>query len=234
MLAPLLRRFDPAATFPEVLNEPVFAGDPDAWARLQHQAVLAIRAALPANTIVLTGASWGGVAGLLSLQPEPDPNVVYSFHLYEPAELTALGAYRTGLDTGAMARLPFPVTDSGACEAAAGTSHDPATAGLMRFYCAQHWDETRLTERVAEAGTWGRRHHVPVLAGEFGASQRLNAPARLAWLSAVRVACEEQAIGWALWGYDELDGLWTAPGGRSAPTRPGCSARFGAGPIKYS
>ena len=58
-LAPLLRRFDPAATFPEVLNEPVFASDPGAWARLQHQAVLAIRAVLPQNTIVLTGRRLG-------------------------------------------------------------------------------------------------------------------------------------------------------------------------------
>jgi endoglucanase len=211
LLAPLLRRFDPAATFPEVLNEPVFAGDPDAWTRLQHQAVLAIRGALPANTIVLTGASWGGVGGLLSLQPEPDPNVVYSFHLYEPAELTALGAYRSGLDTDAMARLPFPVTDAAACEATAGASRDPATAGLMRFYCAQHWNVTRLTARVAEVGAWARLHQVFVLAGEFGASQRLNAPARLAWLSAVRAACEQQAIGWALWGYDDSMGFGLHP-----------------------
>jgi endoglucanase len=210
-LAPALRRLDPAVTFPEVLNEPVFANDPDAWARLQHQAVLAIRAALPANTIVLTGANWGGVAGLLSLQPEPDPNVVYSFHLYEPAELTALGAYRTGLDADAMARLPFPVADAAACEAAAGTSRDPATAGLMRFYCAQHWNVMRLTARVAEVGAWARLHQVLVLAGEFGASQRLNASARLAWLAAVRAACEEQAIGWALWGYDDSMGFELHP-----------------------
>ena len=132
-----LRRFDPATTFPEVLNEPVFAGDPAAWARLQHQAVLAIRAVLPANTIVLTGADWGGIAGLLSLPPEPDPNVVYSFHLYEPAELTALGAYRPGLDAAAMARLPFPVTDAGRLRGR--RRHERAiqpTADLMRFYCA--------------------------------------------------------------------------------------------------
>ena len=56
MLAPLLRRFDPAMTFPEVLNEPVFANDPGAWTGLQHQVTVAIRAALPTNTIVLTGA----------------------------------------------------------------------------------------------------------------------------------------------------------------------------------
>ena len=49
---------------------------------------------------MLTGADWGSVAGLLSFPPESDPNVIYSFHLYEPAELTALGAYRPGLDAG--------------------------------------------------------------------------------------------------------------------------------------
>ena len=37
--AEALRRFDPAMTVPEVLNEPVFAGDPAAWASLQHRAL---------------------------------------------------------------------------------------------------------------------------------------------------------------------------------------------------
>lgn len=212
-LAPLLRRFDPAATFPEVLNEPVFAKDPDAWARLQHQAVLTIRAILPKNTIVITGADWGSIDGLLSLPPEPDRNVIYSFHLYEPAELTALGAYRTGLDTAAMARLPFPVTDEGSCKATAASTGDPPTADLMRFFCAQHWDVTKLTARIAEAGKWARGHQVAVLAGEFGASQSLNAPARVAWLSTVRMACEQQGFGWALWGYDDSMGFALHPPG---------------------
>ena len=64
-LAPALRPFDPRLTFPEVLNEPVFAGDPRGWARLQHE-VMAIRASLPTNTIVLTGADWGSIDGLLA------------------------------------------------------------------------------------------------------------------------------------------------------------------------
>ena len=152
-----------------------------------------------------------GVDGLLSLPPEPDANVIYSFHLYEPVELTALGAYRTGLDTDAMARLPFPVTDEGACKAIAGSTGDPPTADLMRFYCAQHWDVAKLTARIAAAAAWGRRHQVPVLAGEFGASQHLNAPARLAWLTGVRTAFEQNTIGWALWGYDDLMGLARHP-----------------------
>ena len=210
-LAPLLRRFDPAATFPEVLNEPVFAGDPAAWAGLQHEAVVAIRAALPANTIVLTGADWGSVRGLLSLIPEPDPNVIYSFHLYDPAELTALGAYRPGLDAGSMARLPFPATDQAACRATADTARDPPTADLMRFYCSQRWDVAKIAARIAEAGAWGQLHHVAVIAGEFGAAQRLNVPARLAWLTAVREACERQAHRLGAVGLRRLDGFRAAP-----------------------
>jgi hypothetical protein len=216
-LAPALRHLAANATFPEVLNEPVFAGQRDAWAALQHQALATIRAALPANTIVLTGADWGSVDGLLSLHPEADPRVIYSFHLYEPAELTALGAYRAGLDAAAMARLPFPVTGRIACEATADTTLHAPTADLIRFYCSQRWDAAKIAARVAQAAAWARRNGVAVLAGEFGASQRLNAPARLAWLAAVREACEQQGIGWALWGYDDSMGLAIRPPGDRRP-----------------
>jgi endoglucanase len=212
-IASLLRRFDPAMTFPEVLNEPVFAGNALAWGRLQHQALAEIRAILPTNTVVLTGADWGSVTGLLALRPEADPNVIYSFHSYEPAELTALGAYRPGLDAAAMARLPFPVADPESCNRAAATTAGRATTDLMRFYCTQRWDAARIADRIGEAGAWARLHHTEVLAGEFGASHRLNAPARLAWLAAVRAACEEQRIGWALWGYDDSMGFALHPPG---------------------
>ena len=57
------------------------------------------------------------------------------------------------------------------------------------------------------ADTGGRRNHAPVLLGEFGASAALAPPARTAWLRAVREACEANAIGWALWGYDDVMGF---------------------------
>lgn len=210
-LSQLLQRFDPARTLPEVLNEPVFANDPGAWQALQHQVLAIIRATLPGNTIVLTGADWGSIAGLLAITPESDSNVIYSFHLYEPPELTALGAYRPGLDKAAMARLPFPVTDVSACTGIADSTADTATAGLMRFYCAQRWDAAKLGAHVAEAAAWAERHHARVIAGEFGASSQLNAPARSAWLSAVRKSCEQQALPWALWGYDDTMGFALHP-----------------------
>jgi len=210
-LAPMLRRLDPAMTFPEILNEPVFAGDPAGWAKLQHGTLEVIRAALPTNTVVLTGADWGSPKGLLDLVPEPDARVIYSFHLYAPAELTALGAYRPGLDTAAMSRLPFPVQVPAECLAAAATTRDAPTAALMRFYCTQGWDVAKLSGLVAAVGDWAKRNHVAVLAGEFGATQQLNKPARLAWLQTVRAACEQRSIGWALWGFDDVMGFGMRP-----------------------
>ena len=209
-LATILRRFDPRLTYPEVLNEPVFAHDAAGWAALQHSALTTIRAILPRNTIVLSGADWGSVDGLLALVPESDANVVYSFHFYEPAELTALGAYRAGLDTNAMARLPFPVA-ARSCETAEHSSADAPTRALIRFYCEQNWNVTRVVDRIAAVGAWAQRYHVTVIAGELGASLRLNPIARSAWLSAVRRACEQQGIGWALWGYDDVMGLGMHP-----------------------
>ncbi len=81
---PALRPLAPRLTFPELLNEPVFPNAPDQWAALQDTLLHAVRADLPDDTVVLTGNDWGSIGGLIALRPAADPNVVYSFHFYEP------------------------------------------------------------------------------------------------------------------------------------------------------
>lgn len=206
-LAPALRPLDAAQTVPEVLNEPVFPGDPAGWATLQHRVLGDIRQALPNATVVLTGHDWGSVGGLLALTPEDDVNVLYSFHTYDPVDLTSLAAYQPGLDRLALARLPFPVDDRARCDATASDSADRPTRDLMRYYCAVGWDAPRVGATIDRAAAWGREHHVRLLAGEFGASADLNPAARTAWLGTVRDAFETRGIGWALWGYDDVMGL---------------------------
>jgi hypothetical protein len=211
-LAPALRSLPPGLTFPEVLNEPVFHDDPTAWWSLQIRLHAAIRAALPGDTIILTGQDWGSIAGLLALTPDPDDpkadaNVVYSFHFYDPAELTSLAAYRPGLDRDALARLPFPESDPALCQQVAGTARDAATRDLMGFYCSTGWDFARVRARLQEAVTWSRRYGVALLAGEFGASAAVNPAARLAWLRLVRETCAANKVSWAIWGYDDVMGF---------------------------
>jgi hypothetical protein len=207
-LAPALRSLPPAQTFPEVLNEPVFHDNPTDWWTLQTIVHVAIRTALPDDTIILTGQDWGSISGLLALTPEPeDPNVVYSFHFYDPAELTSLAAYRPGLDRDALAQLPFPEANPDNCQQIARSARDSATRDLMAFYCATGWDAARVRARLQEAVSWSRRYGVALLAGEFGASAALNPTSRLAWLRLVRETCAENRISWALWGYDDVMGL---------------------------
>ena len=205
-LGPVLSRLGAARVMAELLNEPVFPNDPAGWQRLQHTVLATARATMPNTTVVLSGHDWSSIAGLGAMTPEADPNTVYTFHLYEPADLTSLAAWRQGVDRAALARLPFPVRDPASCErATAGT--DPTTAGMMRYYCAQGWNEVRMRERIMAAADWGRRHGVPVFCGEFGAAVALNASARLAWLGAVRQACDGSGLGWALWGLDDVMGF---------------------------
>ena len=214
--APALRNLDSALTVPEVLNEPVFPRDPAAWGSLQHLVLNDIRKELPQFTVVLTGQDWGSIGGLLALTPEDDRKVIYSFHLYDPSELTSLAAYRPGADRAAFARLPFPVTDHARCEATADTAADPGSRDLMKYYCTLGWDGGRIGATVEQAATWAHAHDARLLAGEFGANAQLNTSARLAWLKTVRDAFEVRGIGWALWGYDDVMGLAVSrpPGAR--------------------
>ncbi len=201
-LAPALRGLDPARTVPETMNEPVFPNDPAGWGRLQHRVLTEIRASLPRSMVVLTGQDWGSIAGLLALAPEDDPNVIYSFHFYDPADLTSLAAYRSDVDRNALAALPFPAGDD--CEVPAA---DPPTRGLIRYYCASRWNAAHVAGEIDRVAGWARIHHVRLLAGEFGATAQLNRPARLAWLKAVRHGFEDKGIAWTLWGYDDIMGL---------------------------
>ncbi len=211
LIAPVLAKLDPKLTFPEIVNEPVFSDDMAGWEALQQQVLAVIRPALPAYTIVLTGNDWSSLDGLLRLHPVADADVVYAFHFYEPSVLTTLAEFDSSLDKSALATLPFPVS-----QPCVRTNATGRTLAVMRYYCSQPSDEAALDERIALAADWSRRNHAVVIAGEFGATSQLNAPARLAWLGAVRRALEGQHLGWALWGYDDRMGFGVArpPSGR--------------------
>ena len=202
ILAPILRAIDRVNVFPEIVNEPVFWQNPPAWAALQTDLLARLRAAWPEATVVLTGAAWGSIDGLLALQPPADPNVIFSLHFYEPTVLTALGAFEPTLDHKTLAALPFP-----ALAACVVPPTDARSKAVAAYYCAQGWNTAMVAARIAQAGAWARKYNTALLAGEFGATVQLNAPARLAWLTAARQSFDAQRIGWALWGLEDIMGF---------------------------
>lgn len=203
-LAPELRGLP--RTFPEIVNEPVFAGQAAEWQALQAGILGAIRAALPDRLVVLSGPDWSSIGGLAATVPVADRHVAYTVHFYDPPELTSLAAYRPRLDHAAFARLPFPMDAAARCRQAV-RSADPDTESLAAFVCGQGWDAARIRHAFDRVASWSRRAEAPVLLGEFGASEKLNPAARLAWIAAVRSAATCDGLGWAIWGLDDSMGF---------------------------
>lgn len=176
-LAAHLSGTDPSQVLLEVLNEPVFDADPAAWFPIQRRLVSTIRAAAPRHTIVTGGPNWSSLDGLLKCRPLDDPNVLYTFHFYEPFEFTHQGA----------PWVSGPVRQ---------------TSGVG--YHAPHHVEGRIASAAEWARRYGVPVWAGEFGAYPGAAARGD---RLRWLYDVRTALERHGIGWAVWSYDESLGL---------------------------
>ncbi len=217
-MAPALRPLPVALTFPEIVNEPA-DDDAAAWDRLQGQILQVIRAALPQNTVMLTGTNWSSLDGLLKIQPVADSNVIYTFHTYEPTLLTLLGSWDAGIDQDMLgAHIPFPVSP-GACASAIAAMRQEHTQSVMRYWCSQPQSGATIAAYLRRATDWGQQHHVQVALTEFGARGILNRPARNAYLTAMRRGAESQHLPWAIWALDDQMGFDRPVGNAAAGFR---------------
>ncbi len=216
-LAKRLHKYPADRVFLELLNEPVFEQREREWPGIASQLVTALRAAAPAQTFIVGGPVWGGVYGLVEyMRPVADPNVVYTFHYYEPFAFTHQGAEWTEPALRTVREVPYPVPRSGHEETLA---RQPAGAPreAVRKYLSEGWNREKLQGEMMKAIAWGQRHRVPLYLGEFGVYPKVcRAEDRRRWFEDIRVVLEAAGVGWSLWGYDEGFGLGrkrTADGG---------------------
>jgi len=204
---------DPAKVYFEVLNEPHME-DSYRWAGIQSKAIPVIRAAAPKHTIIATGNHWGGVDGLLELEPVRDDNVIYSFHDYDPMTFTHQGASWSTEYLKGLRGVPYPVKPGDVAQLVAAASDERAKAELTK-YGDQRWDAERVDKEIATVAAWSSAHGVPVWCGEFGVYKAYADPAaRAAWLRDMRVALEAHGIGWSMWDYQGSFALVTRENGR--------------------
>ncbi len=200
--------WDPEMVFLEVLNEPVYKLDPPQWLPIQQHLLSVMRVGAPRLTLIATGPLWSSIDGLLVVKPGADPNVVYTFHFYEPATFTHEGAewWVDGLDRY-MADLPYP-SASRQCPTAVAKFINADVRESALAYCAAKWDTAKVDALIARAAQWSKTYGVPITAGEFGVyCEHAPSADRLRWLNDVRAAFERYGIGWTLWGYDDCYGL---------------------------
>lgn len=231
----------------EPFNEPTLypceAPQQADWQKVMATQVAAIRAVSSDITIVATGLCAGGVDGLVALKPSfDDPNILYSFHMYEPHVFThqrppTEGDYGSG--------LPWPNTGHTAEEAIAGL-RDAMTAGgvpeldqyrqigavlpAVQEYFGETWDEARLEARIGEALAWAKQYNIPesrLFMGEFGvivqsADKKTGAPEadRSRYIKAARSIAEAHGFAWSVWEWSNPSGMSVIlPEGAAVPDR---------------
>jgi hypothetical protein len=218
----------------EPYNEPAHypcdAGRTGDWQKIMTQSVKAIRAVSTELTLIATGACGGGVTGLVDLVPDfDDPNILYSFHMYEPHLFTH---QFSEIEDGFASGLPWPASlgtpdaviamletqmDVAGLDEAAKTENLKAVAPHVAQYFADGWSEAMMVDRVGAAVTWAKQHTIPVerlFMGEFGVilmspDGRMGAfePDRSRYITALRSEAEKQGIPWSLWEYSNPYGM---------------------------
>lgn len=104
-LSEVLRSYSTDYVAYEFMNEPV-AEEHEQWNELIAKVHRALREAEPQRTLVIGSNMWQGYETFKYLRvPEGDPNIVLSFHYYNPMILTHRGAWWTpiGKYAGAIA-----------------------------------------------------------------------------------------------------------------------------------
>ncbi len=209
-LAKQLEGTDPDRIFFEILNEPHDLKDPALWPAAQIRLAAAIRAAAPNHTIIATGDDWSNPAGLLRLKPLPDPNIIYTFHFYEPHNFTHQGASWGWAPWKLMKGLPYPSTPEALAPIAAKIE-DKLAHDATISYGNERWNAAKIRTEIAKVADWSTKNHVPIYCGEFGAYAAFTPrDSRIAWLHDTAAALAELKIGWSMWDY--TGGFALAPG----------------------
>jgi endoglucanase len=173
--------------FFEPLNEPNGKLTPAAWNELFALVLPVLRAENPTRPVIVDAAEWGNARAVPALELPADPNLILSFHYYEPFEFTHQGA--DWMD-GSQAWL--------------GTPWEGTPEQL-----------TILAQVFDPVAAWAEQENVPVFVGEFGTYEQADLGSRVRWTQAIRQAAEQRGFAWGYWEfcagfgvYDPLANRW--------------------------
>jgi endoglucanase len=207
----------------EILNEPV-SPDPEVWNDILNRAHAVIREAERDRTVVTGSNMWQKTRTVPQLRlPAGDPNIVVSFHYYEPGMVSHYRSSWTALrEYDGPVRypgVPFP-------EEALPAEPSPALRKLLDE-ANRHYDREVIRAEIAVAVDFARPLGLPVYCGEWGCHRLTPRAVRLAWYRDVVSALEELGAGWSIWdykgGFRIVDADTLAPDGELIDllTRPG-------------
>ncbi len=169
----------------EMMNEPV-ADDHEQWNTLLGQVVDSIRSWEKERVLVIGSNRWQSANTFDKLKVPPnDPNILLSFHFYEPFMLTHYQASWTALkDMERDVQYPGQIVMNGKTPEEQKIFNRDTLVKMMQ-----------KPLRVADS------LKLPLYCGEFGAIYKAPLAARLAWYKDMVSIFNEYHIGYANWNY---------------------------------
>jgi Cellulase (glycosyl hydrolase family 5) len=250
-----LARLDPTRVALEPLNEPPQSCASTDWTVIQLELLRTARAAAPHLTLLVAGACGSMIAGLEALEPFDDPNIIYTFHFYEPYVFSHQGApwmtsepmyrYLNAVPwpsaAGSMQQTLAAVMARLAADTSMSAAQKRETAATIERVLAQYFDARPdrgyIDRHFARVTAWADRRGIArerVLLGEFGAlrtDQRYvaaTAPDRARYISDVRASCEVAGMPWAFWNF--FDGMGLTVDDRTHAFDPAIASALGLRP----
>jgi endoglucanase len=176
----------------EIENEPHDKFNDSNLLTVLTPALAEIRKSNPTRPVIIGGEFWSGINSLKTLKLPDDPNIVPTFHYYDPFEFTHQGATWVN---------PVPK--------------------IGRVYGSAE-DLARLKADVAKVRDYIARTGKTPFMGEFGANGPIPLYERVKYQMTVRMAFDQIGIGMCVWGftntfpiYDSNKKQWV-PGMRAA------------------
>ncbi len=141
----------------ELYNEPHRGLTVERWNRLMPQVLAAVRETNPERAVMLGGSEWSSAFALTTLDWPDDPNLIATFHSYEPLTFTFQGTPSLG--------------DS---------------SMYIGTKCCDDTQRAQIRNSLDTAADFGAAQGVPVYFGEWGSSLAADADSRLEYSRYVR------------------------------------------------
>ena len=162
----------------EIENEPHDKFNDTNLLKILSPALAEIRKTNPSRAVIIGGEMWSGINSLKTLKLPDDPNIVPTFHYYDPFLFTHQGATWVA---------PSPPMGR-----EYGNEEDQKNLAA---------DVQKIRDYIAQTGK------TPFM-GEFGANSTIPVAERVKYQKTVRVAFDAVGIGMCAWAYTNTFPLW--------------------------
>jgi endoglucanase len=195
----------------ELLNEPNVEAisdkkdpkpaDLEHWREIEIKLVNVIHQADPDRYVIVSSGGWSDPAGLIQMGNLRLPNVVYTFHCYEPMLFTHQGATWTGKALAKIKGVPYPLSAADVKKLKDEAKPSEGDEWPFSQY-PNGFGKKEMRQFVQPVIDFGKKEGLILYCGEFGVHKPFAPPAaRAQWIKDYVTLLDKNKIAWAMWAY---------------------------------